>query len=180
MISLRPLEGGNHIVVWMWLLFLSNIAQSEASWKTKMQCRFNVGFGVCGYCKARTNQRQSSLKQVRSHIVYWMWLVVIFHIISHIIQIEATFCLTFEEKRHCGLDVAAVTIVTNLYDPQNPDYLLLWLQSALCGSCRLFKPPIIRIEVTFNPHFITREHLKTKKCLFFIWLTSLSIYKLSI
>ena len=33
--------------------------------------------------------------------------------------------------------------------------MLLWLQSGLCGLCRLFKPQIIRIEATFNPHFIT-------------------------
>ena len=33
--SLGPLQGGNHIVVWMWHLFLSNIAKSEASWKKR-------------------------------------------------------------------------------------------------------------------------------------------------
>ena len=35
--------------------------------------------------------------------------------------------------------------------------MLIWLQSGLCGLCGLFKPRIIRIEATDNPHFITRE-----------------------
>ena len=46
-----------------------------------------------------------------------------------------------------------------LYNPLNPDYLLLWIQSRLRGLCGLFKPEIIWIEATFNPHFITRENL---------------------
>ena len=92
-----------------------------------------------------------------------MWLVVVSNIISHIIQFEATLCMTSKENPHCRLNVAAVTIVTNpynpieatigdlksevtfllkcgFYNPLNPDYFLLWLQSALYGLCGLFKP----------------------------------------
>ena len=141
-----------------------------------MQFRLNVVFGFCGYCKARTNQRQSSLKPGGSHIVYWIWLVVVSNKISHIIQFEATFCMTLKENPHCKLNVAAVTIVTNPYNPHrshiwktwnqkphcgiyvafnphNLDYLLLCLQSVFCG---LFKWQTIPIEATFNPHIITR------------------------
>ena len=35
LVILGPLEGGNHIAAWMGLLFLSSIAQSEASQKKK-------------------------------------------------------------------------------------------------------------------------------------------------
>ena len=114
-----------------------------------------------------------------------MWLVVVSNIISHIIQFEATFCMTSKENPHCGLNVAAVTTVTNphiihieatfgkleirsqigaykcgFYNPHNSDYLLLWLQSRLCGLCGLFQPQIIWIKGTFNPHFIIREAMK--------------------
>ena len=114
--------------------------------KEKMQCRANVGFG---YYKARTNQSQSSLKQGRSHITYWMWLVVVFNIISHIIWFKATFCITSKGNPHSGLNIAAVTKVSNpcnshrghiwkawnhrpqlkcgFYNPHNRDYFLLWL-----------------------------------------------------
>ena len=40
-----------------------------------------------------------------------------FLIISHIIQFEATFCMTSKENPYCRLNVAAVTIVTNPYNP---------------------------------------------------------------
>ena len=141
-----------------------------------MQCIFSI--------KCISNQRQSSLKQGRSYIVYWMWLVVASNIISHIIQLEATFCMTSKENPHCGLNVTAVNTVANPYNPyrnhtcktwnqkphdglnvafiihpHNPDYLLLWFQTGLCG---LFKPQIIQNEVTFNPHVITREWTKTR------------------
>ena len=82
--------------------------------KEKMQYRFNASFG---YCKARNNQRQSLLKQGRSYIVYGMWLIVVSNIISHIIQFEARFCMTSKENPHCGLNVAAVTIAVNPYNP---------------------------------------------------------------
>ena len=93
--------------------------------------------------------------------------------------------MTSKENPHCGLNVAAVTTVTNphiihieatfgkleirshigaykcgFYNPHNSDYLLLWLQSRLCGLCGLFQPQIIWIKGTFNPHFIIREAMK--------------------
>ena len=80
-----------------------------------------------------------------------------------------------KENPHCVLNAAAVTIVTNPYNPyrshlenmkleatlwlkcgyypHNLDYLLLRIESGLCG---LFKPKIIWIE----PHFITRDGMK--------------------
>ena len=124
--------------------------------KEKMQCRFNVGFGFCGYCKARTNQRQSSLKQGRSHIVYWMWLVVVSNIISHIIQFEATFCMTSKENPHCRLNVAAVTIVTN---PYNPHRYHIWETSKQKPHCGLNVAFIIHIICIicfsgFNPDYV--------------------------
>ena len=40
------------------------------------------------------------------------------------------------------------------YNPHNLNFLLLWLQSGLCG---LFEPQIIWILATYNPHFIIRS-----------------------
>ena len=129
-----------------------------------------------------TNHRQSSLKQERSHIVYWMWFAVVSKIISHIIQFEATFCKT--SKGIHIVDWTWLQLVTNPYNPyrsyiwktwnhklhydlnnvafydlHNPEYLLLWLQSGLCGLCGLFRSHIIWIKVILNPHFITRDCL---------------------
>ena len=77
--------------------------------ESKRAMQFIVGFGFYGYCKARANHRQSSLKQDRSYIVYWMWLAVVSNIINHIIQFEAIFCMTSKDNPHCGLNVAAVS-----------------------------------------------------------------------
>ena len=44
-----------------------------------------------------------------------MWFVVVSDIIGHIIQFEVTFCMTSKDNPHFGLNVAAVTIVTNPY-----------------------------------------------------------------
>ena len=124
--------------------------------KEKMQCRFNVGFGFSRYCKARTNQRQSSLKQVRSHIVYWMWLVLVSNIINHIIQFEATFCMTSKENSHCGLNVAAVTIVTSSYNPHRSHIWKTWNQKPHCGLNVAFIIHIIQIICSsgFNPDYV--------------------------
>ena len=122
-----------------------------------MQYRFNVSFGFCGYCKARTNQRQSWLQQGRSNILYWrMWLVVVSNIISHIIQFEATFCMTSKENPHCGLNVAAVTIVTNPYNPHRSHILKTWNQKPHCGLNVAFIIQIIRIICSpgFNPDYV--------------------------
>ena len=121
-----------------------------------MPWRFNVGFGFCGYFKARTNQRQSSLKQSRSHIVYWMWLVVVSNIISHIIQFEATFCMTSKENPYCRLNVAAVTIVTNPYNPHRYHIWKTLKQKPHCGLNVAFIIHIICIICFsgFNPDYV--------------------------
>ena len=126
--------------------------------KEKIQCRFNVGFDFCGYCKARNNQGnpQSSLKQGRSHIVYWVWLVVVSDIISHIIQFEATFCMTSKENQHCGLNLAAVTIVTNPYNPHRSHIWKSWNQKPHCGLNVAFIIHIIPVICSsdFKPGYV--------------------------
>ena len=111
------------------------------------------------------SQSKSSLKQSRSQIVYWMWLVVVSNIISYKIQFQATFYITHNLQRESTLwiECGSVTIETNpynahrtniemlrsettlwlkydFYNAHNPDYLLLWLHSGLCGLCELFEP----------------------------------------
>ena len=62
---------------------------------------------------------------------------------------------------------ATLWLKCGFYNPRNPDYLLLWLQLGLRG---LFKPQIIRIESTLNPHFITRAGMALGSLTSFLWL----------
>ena len=55
------------------------------------------------------------------------------NIISHIIQFEATFSMTSKENPHCGLNVAAVTIVTNPCNPHRSHIWKTWNQKPFCG-----------------------------------------------
>ena len=125
---------------------------------------------------------ETQKKQSRNHILHVCVKIGLFvsNIISHIIQFEATFHMIWKGNLNRGLKLASVarqpihiihikSHLENLkseailwfkcgfYNPYNPDYLFLWLQSGLCGFSALFKPQIISIKATYNPHFITRN-----------------------
>ena len=85
-----------------------------------------------------------------------MRLVVVSNIISHIIQFQATFCMTSKENPHCGFNVAAVTIVTNPYNSHGSHIWKTWNQKPHCGLNVAFIIHIIQTicSSSFNPDYV--------------------------
>ena len=126
-------------------------------------CRCNVTFNFCGCWNARTNHYSHQNKAEAILYIECGFLLFLYSIsTSHLIQFEAKFHMIYKQNPHCTLNVAAVTIVTNPYNPHRTHVWKTWYQKSDCDLNVVFTIYIIQIIcfADFSPDFVDHaDHL---------------------